>query len=234
MTANPANPTHFFWKSKSTLLAAASGRLEYKMNSSFSEGTQPMKQPPNIVRSERAAMRFFVAMVTFVLLLAKAKPSHAYSAWLSCDVGLDESEVIMNYIVVAAEKARHPVEIEVQRVTEGEPETPEQWATTDLTFPSGSTTKWRARLRVPEALSYRTVQYAIESSSDAALFVPSVTCQGRRSHSPRADAAVSFEIDGTTAGSTVELWAGYATGHEAVSLTPRIVFRRTEASAPDL
>jgi hypothetical protein len=219
--------------SKSTLLATACGLLEYTMNSPVNEGTQPMKRPPNSVPSERAAMRFF-AMVTFVLLLAEAKLCQAYSAWLSCDVGLDESEVIMNYIVVTAEKARHPVEIEVQRVIEGEPETLEEWATTDLTFPSGSTTKWRARLRVPEALSYRTVQYAIESSSDAALFVPSVTCQGRRSHAPRADAAVSFEIDGTTAGSTVELWAGYATGHEAVSLTPRIVFRRTEASAPDL
>jgi hypothetical protein len=172
------------------------------------------------------------------MLLYAALPSQlnyctGFAAWLNCIVELDESEVIMNYFVLPAERSPHPVEIEIQQIVDDNGTSADELWRNDhqLTFPANVVSKWRARLRVPDKLKRRAVQYVMEifgssESAEVAHFIPSTWCQGKRMHAQKADTSVTFEIDGNVESSAVELLAGWATGHEAVALTPRLVLLR--------
>lgn len=147
--------------------------------------------------------------------------ANAYPSWLQCFVDLDESEIIMNYPVLLPEVAPHWVSLEVRR--EGDKE----WTTEGFTYEEDEELTIEVRLRVPEALRTVDVQYVVETT-EGAKFQKPVMCQGSRSYARSYDEAVRLEIDGSE--EKVEVWGGWATGHEAVSLTPKLVLRMAGTS----
>lgn len=95
----------------------------------------------------------------------------------------------------------------------------------ELTYAADTVTSLEVRLNVPAALEGEDVQYVVESSAGA-VFVKPEMCGGRRSHARSAHQSVLLEVDGTRP--TIELLAGWATGHEAVKLTTKTVLRRRQ------
>lgn len=128
----------------------------------------------------------------------------------------------MNHEIVPASQAFHKgVEIEVKLAQD------DDWSST-IDYPKDTQTTITARLRVPPSLSHQDVQFVMDTVSKGALFKrPMSTCEGRRASSTHYSQAVILDIDGST--DLVELVAGYAAGHEAVTLTPTLVMRRQTA-----
>jgi hypothetical protein len=79
---------------------------------------------------------------------------------------------------------------------------------------------------VPNELSEMDVQYVIDILTPGASFVRPNVCDGRRATATHFASPVIFEITGDT--TVVELIAGYATGHEAVTLTETLTLRRQD------
>lgn len=156
----------------------------------------------------------------FLLVLVRAS---SFASWLRCYIDLDDSEIIMNYQVLLPEDAPHLVHIEVS--ADGE-----TW-TDSFSFPAEAKTSIRARLRVPEELIRRDVQYVIESTNGGTFHDPAM-CDGVRSHASAHDESVGLVIDGSVS-ERIELWAAWASGHEAVSLTPRLLLRRDDLIATE-
>jgi len=166
-----------------------------------------------------------MTIVTMFLLLLPFHCSEvrAFAAWLKCYVDLlDEEEIIMNHEIVPASQAVHKgVEIEVKLAQD------DDWLST-IEYPADTPTTVTARLKVPPSLSHQEVQYVMDTVSKGAVFkLPMSICEGRRASSTHYSQSVVLDIDGST--NTVELVAGYAAGHEAVTLTPTLVMRRQTA-----
>jgi hypothetical protein len=161
--------------------------------------------------------------VLWVIFLALAPPVDAYASWLKCYVDLDDTEVVMNYKVRTHEDATHKVGIEVRK------EGTEEW-TTNFFYPKNEVTTVQARLKVPSPLEKQTVQYVMETTPGA-QFVDPPMCEGRRSFARNHDDHVTLEIQGTS--DSLELWAGWASGFDVVSLTNRLVLRQ-EGAAEEL
>jgi hypothetical protein len=159
-------------------------------------------------------------LLLFFLLLLALLPPHvsSYASWLKCYVDLDESEVIMNNQILLPEQAPHLVEIEVKF-----PES-DEWTTTGLEYPASRPSTVQARLRIPKELEREDVQFIMETTNGG-VFNPA-QCGGSRSHATSRRHVLVLEISGEEQPDTVELWAGWATGHEAVSLTPRAILQR--------
>lgn len=121
-----------------------------------------------------------------------------------------------NLIVPAAQAVHQSVEIEVKRAED------DDWSSS-LEYPSESPTTITARLKVPPSLSEQDVQFVMDTLGKGAVFKQSL-CEGRRVTSTHYSHAVVLEIDGSA--DSVELVAGYAAGHEAVTLTPILTLRR--------
>jgi hypothetical protein len=155
------------------------------------------------------------------LLLAKV---NGYAAWLKCYVDLDETEVVMNYPMLLPEKAPHSVQVEVKFAQDKE------WSTS-LLYPANEKSTIHARLKIPDSLS-RGVQYVIEATYGGNFVNPTVMCNGRRSHGRGWDDEAILEVNGDQ--DKVEVWAGWATGHEPVSLTPITVLRKRGAGVEEL
>jgi hypothetical protein len=169
-------------------------------------------------------------LLLWIIALAPITTVQGYASWLKCFVDLDPEEVIMNSQVVPASEARELVRIQVQ------PEGSDEWmydfeydgAPTTTT----TTTTLNARLQVSSALQEQRggagVQFVMETSSGAEFVDRGTMCQGRRSSSRNYNEHVTLKISGDQ--DVVELIAGWATGHEAVTLTERLVLRRKEAA----
>lgn len=166
--------------------------------------------------------RLWLQLVTACLLFHTAS---GFASWLKCYVDLDETEVVMNYPIQLQDEAPHLVEIELRLVADDSES--DEWTVTDLTYSADTDTKVHARLRIPEELQGKDLQYVIETSKGA-LFVPDVMCQGTRTHARSSSEIVELVVSGEQ--ESVELLAGWATGHEAVSLTPKTVLRRVDES----
>lgn len=148
--------------------------------------------------------------------------ANSFASWLKCYVDLTdtESEVIMNQHIIPSNNARYAgVRIEVKLADD------DHWLDT-LEYHGDRTSTVTARLKVPPELSESSVQYAMETSSGASFVRPKM-CDGRRGHGMHYTDSVVLEISGST--ESVELVAGYATGHEAVTLTDVLVLRRKGA-----
>lgn len=130
---------------------------------------------------------------------------------------------MMNQKVLNIEDAPHKVKIEVK------PEGSNEWVT-NFTYPKDSLTSVEVRLSVPPALQEEDVQFVVETS-EGAKFVEPIMCEGKRSFARNHDDAVTLVLEGST--DTVSLKAGWASGYEAVSLTPSL-FMRMESSEPDM
>jgi hypothetical protein len=146
-------------------------------------------------------------------------PAAGFAAWLKCYVELDTDEIIMNYDVLPPEQAKVPG-VEIMGRESGT----DEWIRESLTFEKEQS--FQLRLHVPDD-SLQNVQYVMEVSAGA-RFVPANMCEGRRTHAARHDTPVTLQVDGNS--DEVVVWAGWATGHEAVSLTPKLILKRTEAS----
>jgi hypothetical protein len=160
------------------------------------------------------------------LLLSLLLPLHvsSFASWLKCYVDLDETEVVMNNQILLPEQALHLVEIEVKFLEGDESE----WTTASLTYPDNRPSTVQARLRIPEELEYKDVQYVMETT-EGGVFNPAAMCEGSRSHASSRKHVLVLDLSGEQ--ESVELWAGWATGHEAVTMTPRIVLQREGAGA---
>ena len=139
-----------------------------------------------------------------------------FAAWLKCYVELDTDEIIMNYDVLSPEYAKVPGVVLMSRSSETD-----AWKTDSLTYEGEEA--FHFRLDVPDSLKTQSVQYVMEAS-EGALFAPANMCEGRRTHATRHDTSVTLKVDGTK--DEVFVWAGWAIGHEAVTLTPKMVLKR--------
>jgi hypothetical protein len=155
-----------------------------------------------------------------VLLSSSSQQVNGFAAWLKCFIDLtDTDEVIMNNHIVPNDMARYSgVDIEVKLAQD------DNWLDS-LEYPGDRTTTVTARLKVPSQLADMDMQYVMETSSGASFVRPKM-CEGRRAHAVHYGESVVLEISGTTP--SVELLAGYATGHEAVTLTKKLVLQRKE------
>lgn len=157
------------------------------------------------------------ALVLVLLFGSLCFEVEGFAAWLKCYVDLqDSSEVIMNNHIVMAENAEHFVTIKVR--PEGDTRI-DGWAN-ELEYEAGATTMIQAKLEIPYSLQQRQVQYVMEVVSGNAQFLSPVMCGGKRAHGTRSNDPVLLRIEGTS--DLVELVAGFATGHEAVTLTKTI------------
>lgn len=197
-------------------------------------------------------------MMVLFLFLILAVPVHGYASWLKCYVELDEEEVVMHHFIVPSDKAREEVFIEVQQqyqtvhdgtdthVTEGTTTTSEWSSGKEYQLDnnghgtSSDITILRARLMVPPSMEHTDVQYVMEvTGGTGAQFIDiGVMCDGRRAFSRRQDEYVTLQINPVPGGAgtipnDVELVAVWATGFEAVTLTPKMTLRRIESPSDE-
>jgi hypothetical protein len=159
----------------------------------------------------------------FFLMLLQLSPVSSFASWLKCYVDLDETEVVMNNQILLPEEALYAgVEIEVKF-----PES-DTWTTIGLQYPANQPSTIQARLKIPNELDYKDVQYVMETTVGG-VFNPAAMCEGSRSHASSRKHVLVLDISGEE--ESVELWAGWATGHSAVSLTPRTVLHRERGAA---
>jgi hypothetical protein len=169
--------------------------------------------------------------VAVALFLPWLRSVEGFAAWLKCYVDLqDDSEVIMNNRIVRSENAEHIVTIQVR--PEGDLSM-NAW-TDQLVYPAadgGGATTIHAKLAVPTELRRRDVQYVMEVVSGNAKFLSPVMCGGKRAHGGHYNDPVVLQIEGTS--EHVELVAGFATGHEAVTLTNTLRLMRRSSNEDD-
>jgi len=163
------------------------------------------------------------AILKTLLLLQLTLRVDAFAAWLKCFVDLDETEIIMNYPILTPDKAPHLVEVQVKYPQD------EEWST-NLSYTAYQPAIVHARLKVPKELEREDVQYVMETTNGG-TFNPGL-CDGVRGHGSRHNEEVGLELSGKE--DQVELWAGWATGHGQVSLTPRTKLRKEGTEAVEL
>jgi hypothetical protein len=125
----------------------------------------------------------------------------------------------MNHHVLPVKKARQYVTIQVKTENGGD----DDW-TSDFTYSGSAPTTIQARLQVPQELEDDPVQFVMETTEGAVFTTPQM-CEGRRSFSANPeDPPVTLQISGQA--ESVTLWAGWAAGHEPVTLTPKLLLKR--------
>ena len=133
-----------------------------------------------------------------------------FASWLKCYVDLDEEEIIMKYNVLGSEDAKYNVSIQVLDGSE--------WKDEYSLKEDGEMIS--IRLKFPPELPGDT-QWVIEIVAGDAQFVERNTmCKGKRAYSKDDKPLFLNVLDSSEA---IELLAGYASGHEAVKLTPKQV-----------
>jgi hypothetical protein len=178
-----------------------------------------------------------LSLLFVVLLIDQCQYVSGFAAWLKCYVDItDTEEIVMNYHILPSSEAVHEgVQIEVKGVDD------DHWVTDNFMYDPTRTLKIMARLQVPPSLSEMDVQYVMEiiplddeepksaTENENVKFVrPADVCKGRRGHATHHTESVVLEIQATTAvtiPTAVRLVAGYATGHEAVTLTEPIILQ---------
>lgn len=187
----------------------------------------------------------FLAMTTLLLttacrlLFLFPDGAHGFAAWfvdrrISCMSDLGPGEIIMNNAVLPHASSREPtVRVEVSPLLGsggGEDAGPGSEHVAKFVIPTD------ARSRIPDAQFVMEMRGATggASSSVPAKFttMPSgggIGCDGRRAHGKAAgddegSTFAVFTIDAdATGGSALRIVAGWATGHEAVTLTEEVV-----------
>jgi hypothetical protein len=191
--------------------------------------------------SRRVCVARFVLVVIMnpsflfaLFLILQFTQVSGFAAWLKCYVDItDPDEIIMNHLIVPSADALHEgVKIEAKYADD------DHWVTDSLIYDATRTTQIMARLKVPSVLAEVDVQYVLdivpnsESSPILAKFIrPANTCEGRRGSATHYSDPLVLEIPASAVDATPEpirLVAGYATGHEAVTLTePMLLQPRT-------
>jgi len=145
-------------------------------------------------------------------LLQNVAPVHSFASWLKCYIDLDDTEeIVMNSFIQSFEDAEYKASVVVRRSGE------EDWQTS-LQYSAGAHTTIEARLELPPELHGRDLQWVMETT-EGGKFTASAMCDGKRSYAQKPKEITILEIDSTK--EYVDLFAGWATGHEAVKLTGR-------------
>ena len=150
----------------------------------------------------------------------------------------------MNYPVIKAEQAQYNVRIAAAPASSNdlkkEKEEDIVWTTEDeesllLQFaPDTADNFFHIRLNVPAELWQEDVQYVVETSPGGSFPVTGM-CEGqRRAAASNWDQSVLLQVNGTAAAAAAQqqqgkeevvvmVWAGWAIGHEPVTLTHKYV-----------
>lgn len=179
------------------------------------------KDKENMTMTKLAQRQFLLCCILLLLSLQRVS---SYPYWLKCFVDLDETEVIMNYMVHLPEDAPHLVHVEARLEDETE------WKTQGLVYPADTTSTVHVRLRVPSELTKQDVQHVVETTTGGSFVKPKM-CEGSRSYAESYDEEVILEVDGKQ--DKVEVWGGWATGHFPVYLTPRNIMRKEGSEHAD-
>ena len=173
-----------------------------------------------------------------------------FAAWLAegakCYTDLLPGEVIMNAAVVPHSESTHPdIALHVYSATEegGMIMEPTRRRIHNDVYhyvyeQEGPRADYVLKLHIPPSAASSLggdLQYVVDvsESSPATFFGGNRGCDNRRAYGkPKVDAVrLRIDFDGEAAdevdpGEEVVVWAGWATGHEAVQLTESVVFRR--------
>jgi hypothetical protein len=148
----------------------------------------------------------------------------------------------MNHLIVPYDKADiQGVELELKAfTTDEELNEPLGWTTGEYTYSVTATTSEpihiAIRLSIPEAAktmfvqARRDVQWVLETTKGA-KFVYSEACKGTRGYAQRDDDKQILKILIGESGDlpeSIELIAGWASGHEAVTLTPKLILKQVK------
>lgn len=172
-------------------------------------------------------LRFGVSGI--ILLLPFLDRAEGFAAWLvdrkiGCWTYLKEGEVIMNSKVKAASDSRHP-DIHLQVFRNGELMMPDSTTSTYPTLSSGETVE--LKLYTPQAMERIDTQFVVETTAGAEFTAPYIGCEGKRSAGKSKNSIMTLKFNDEEA-ETIEIVAGWATGHSAVTLTPKLIFKRED------
>jgi len=167
-----------------------------------------------------------------------------FAAWLAegahCYTDLMPGEVIMNAAVIPYSESTHPnIALHVYSAEGGRIMEPTRRIQNDVYYyeQEGPRAEYIVKLHIPESdsSSVGDLQYVVDvsESSPSTFFGGNRGCDNRRAYGkPKVDAVqLRIDFDGEAAdevdpGEEVVVWAGWATGHEAVQLTESVVFRQ--------
>jgi hypothetical protein len=184
--------------------------------------------PPTMKHSITTTTCTFFLAITGVFMLLMPEQADAYAAWfvdrrVSCFTELKPDEIIMNNKVAHHSESREPgIHLDVSPLESGKP-----------------SSEYSVKFVMPQDAHVQDVQYVIQLSDPddpeaaelPAKFTTAPTnggigCGGARAHGRArmedSPAIVTFN-DGIKDGVRIEVWAGWATGHEAVTLTDKVV-----------
>jgi hypothetical protein len=174
----------------------------------------------------RSLASFLLPMV-LVLLGELFAMSHAFATWLQCYLDLDDTEVVMNHKILSPEEAPHLVTVQV-RPADAAPDN--EWLST-FEYPAGVTTRLHVIIKPPPEVDSRVLQWVMDTTEGAKFIRPAV-CEGSRTNGGNQKEYAVLEINGDT--ESIAVWAGWAGGHEAVSLTPKITLTRSTTASVEL
>lgn len=177
----------------------------------------------------RKAVFVLIWWSVMLLLLPFFDRADGFAAWLvdrkiGCWTYLTEGEVIMNSKVKAASDSRHP-DIHLQVFRDGELMEPEPSTSTYPILSEGETLQ--LKLFTPQAMERVDTQFVVETTAGAEFTAPYVGCEGKRSAGKSKKAMMTLKFTGEEV-ETIEVVAGWATGHSAVTLTPKLIFKRED------
>ena len=184
--------------------------------------------PTTTMKHSIATSTFFLAVTGVFLLLLVPQHADAYAAWfvdrrVSCFTELKPDEIIMNNKILHHAKSIEPgIHLDVSPLESNKP-----------------SSEYAVKFVLPQDNHLNDVQYVLqltdpddpEAAELPAKFTSAPTnggigCGGARTHGRArmedSPAIVAFN-DGIKDGARIEVWAGWATGHEAVTLTDKVV-----------
>lgn len=174
-------------------------------------------------------------ILTLFILAHDLKTVSSFASWfversVSCWTDLAEGEVVMNNDILPVSKSTFP-QTTIQVLDDNDND-----LVVDNTFivPATATASandkdktFRLAMKYPSDMPLSDLQFVMETS-DGATFVDAsgrggYGCDGRRAFGRKNDEII-LQINGPI-DDKIEVWAGWAMGHEAVTLTPRITFQ---------
>mmetsp|Transcript_24912 Transcript_24912/g.51008 ORF Transcript_24912/g.51008 Transcript_24912/m.51008 type:complete len:494 (+) Transcript_24912:62-1543(+) len=194
--------------------------------------------------SQTAGSTAIIVLFSILHVLSKhIQPAEAFAAWLAegakCYTDLNPPEIIMNAPVKPYSDSSYPdIVVEVHAKDSGE-----VVGKGGEIVQHGPRGEYTLKLSIPpsDLSQLGDLQYVIDLtlSSPATLVGDRTGCEGRRAHGRRTDGVgLRIDFDGeaadeTDAGDVVKVWAGWATGHEAVQLTDVVVFKQSPEGDED-
>jgi len=157
----------------------------------------------------------YALLLLSIQLLVLPTLTKSYASWLvtqeiACYRDFKPGEVIMNNQIIDASNSKYPnIRLQVSNdKSESIDYEPGQEFTLTISVPYDGV---------------HDLQYVVETDEGGKMIGTGSGCEGRRA-SARNGESVRLSLSGTT--DTVKVWAGWATGHEAVTLTPPLIFHK--------